>query len=78
MVRAIKSLPAALRPHFKGHKSPELARLQLDAGAIGLSAATAWEAVVLVAAGFDHVFVVNEVVDRAMINALARAANSPT
>lgn len=76
MAAAMRTLPADLRPHFKGHKSPDLARLQRDAGMIGVSTATAWEAIVLVAAGFDHVFVVNEVVDRAMINALARAALS--
>lgn len=56
--------------------SPELARLQRDAGVIGFSAATAWEAIVLVAAGFDHVFIVNEIVDPAMVNAIAQAALS--
>ena len=33
-------LPAALRPHAKIHKSPELGRLQVEAGAIGLTTAT--------------------------------------
>ena len=61
MAARIAQLPADIRPHIKVHKSPELARLQVDAGAIGLSVATVWEAIVLVAAGFDHVFVVNTV-----------------
>jgi D-serine deaminase-like pyridoxal phosphate-dependent protein len=76
MARQLEGAPATIRPHFKAHKSPELARLQAAAGAIGISAATAWEALVLVAAGLDHVFVVNEVVDTDKIDLLADQARS--
>src|SRR6202161_2900551 len=38
---------ATIRPHYKTHKSPELARRQVAAGAAGLSMATVWEAAVL-------------------------------
>src|SRR3984957_9694172 len=48
-----------IRPHYKTHKSPDLARRQVLAGAAGLSMATVWEAAVLAAAGFDDLFVVN-------------------
>ena len=41
----------ALRPHIKTHKSAELARLQLDAGAVGVTVATLSEAVALGEAG---------------------------
>jgi D-serine deaminase-like pyridoxal phosphate-dependent protein len=34
----IQELPAEIRPHIKVHKSPALARLQVEAGAIGVSA----------------------------------------
>ena len=51
MGRRIAELPAEIRPHIKVHKSPELARLQVEAGAIGLSCATVWEAIVLVRVG---------------------------
>jgi len=44
---------ATIRPHYKTHKSPDLARRQLAAGAGGLSMATVWEAAVLAAAGMD-------------------------
>ena len=44
---------AVIRPHYKTHKSPELARRQVDAGAGGLSMATVWEAAVLAGAGQD-------------------------
>lgn len=47
----------ALRPHTKTHKSPYFARLQLDLGATGLTAAKVGEAEVLAGAGFDDIFV---------------------
>jgi len=48
----------ALRPHAKTHKCPEVARLQLAAGAVGLTVATIGEAEVFVdEAGADDVFV---------------------
>ena len=50
-----------IRPHYKTHKSPDLARRQVEAGAGGLSMATVWEAAVLAADGFDDLFVVNTV-----------------
>src|SRR5947209_11604530 len=37
----------ALRPHVKTHKIPEIARMQLDAGAIGITVAKVGEAEVL-------------------------------
>lgn len=45
-----------LRPHVKTHKSVEIARRQVDAGAHGITVATVGEAEVFVAAGFDDVF----------------------
>ena len=68
------TLPAEIRPHIKVHKSPELARLQVEAGAIGLSCATVWEAIVLVRSGLDHIFVVNTVAGPHKIRALAELA----
>ncbi len=47
----------ALRPHAKTHKSPEVARRQLAAGAVGLTVATVAEAEVFVEAGCVDVFV---------------------
>ena len=65
---------AGIRPHYKTHKSPELARRQVDAGAGGLSTATVWEAAVLAAAGFDDIFVVNTVSHPAKVRLLAELA----
>jgi D-serine deaminase-like pyridoxal phosphate-dependent protein len=45
-----------LRPHAKTHKSPEVARLQLAAGAVGLTLAKTSEAEVFARLGFDDIF----------------------
>jgi D-serine deaminase-like pyridoxal phosphate-dependent protein len=46
----------ALRPHAKTHKCIEIAGLQLELGAVGLSVATVGEAEVFAAAGFTDLF----------------------
>ncbi|MFC3300690.1 D-TA family PLP-dependent enzyme [Arthrobacter agilis] len=46
-----------LRPHAKTHKIPEIARLQLEAGAAGLTVATIGEAEVFADAGIGDVFI---------------------
>ena len=46
-----------LRPHAKTHKSADLARLQLDAGAVGLTVATVAEAEIFADAGCEDLFV---------------------
>ncbi len=63
-----------IRPHYKTHKSPDLARRQLRAGAAGLSMATVWEAAILAAAGMDDLFVVNTVAHPAKLRTLAELA----
>jgi len=47
----------ALRPHVKTHKSVEVARLQVAAGAVGISVATVGEAETFARHGFDDVFI---------------------
>jgi D-serine deaminase-like pyridoxal phosphate-dependent protein len=74
MAAGLVGLPAVLRPHVKGHKSPDLARLQAEAGAQGFSTATVWEAVILAEAGFDDLFVVNTVAGAAKIARLVDLA----
>ena len=50
------------RPHTKAHKTPEIARLQLAAGAIGVACAKVGEAEAMAAAGIRDIFIVNQVV----------------
>ena len=62
--------PVALRPHFKAHKCTELMRRQVD---VGVTCATAWEAEVLAASGFDDILVANQVADARGIGWLLNA-----
>jgi D-serine deaminase-like pyridoxal phosphate-dependent protein len=74
MAERLRSMPARIRPHIKVHKSPELALRQIEAGAIGLSTATVWEAVVMAAAGIDDLFIVNEIAGAEKIRVVAELA----
>ena len=64
-----------LRPHTKTHKSIRLARMQLDAGAIGLTVAKAGEARIMAEAG-DDILMAYPAVDRARCTILAELAKS--
>ncbi|GAB4335700.1 MAG: DSD1 family PLP-dependent enzyme [Dehalococcoidia bacterium] len=61
---------ARLRPHFKTPKTPEVARRQLAAGAIGITVAKLGEAEVLADAGLGPILVANQVVGRHKIDRL--------
>ena len=61
MAELMKTMPAKLRAHIKVHKSPHIARMQSEAGAIGVGTATIWEGIVMARAGIKDVFVINEV-----------------
>jgi len=75
MAEYMRTVPAKLRPHIKVHKSPELARMQMEAGeALGLTTATVWEAVVMVRGGIDDILIANEVVGEEKVKALAELA----
>jgi 3-hydroxy-D-aspartate aldolase len=78
MGERFRSLSAALRPHIKVHKCAELAWLQLEHGAIGVTAATVAEAdAMATVAGVPDILIANEVVDPAsaarMIDVAQRA-----
>jgi D-serine deaminase-like pyridoxal phosphate-dependent protein len=51
------SLGIALRPHIKTHKVPEIARLQLQAGAAGIACQKVTEAEIFADAGFDDILI---------------------
>ena len=70
----METVPAALRPHAKIHKSPVLGRMQVDAGAIGLTTATVWEASAMVAGGLTGILVCNQAVGAVKAAELARLA----
>lgn len=74
MMQYLSTTKVGLRPHVKCQKSPELARLQVEAGAIGVCTATVWEAVVMSHSGVQDVLIANQVGGQEKIAALARAA----
>ncbi len=60
-----------VRPHQKTHKTAEIARMQVDAGAIGGTCAKLGEAEVLVQSGaFNDVLIANEIVGEQKIRRL--------
>jgi len=65
---------AKIRPHTKVHKCAEIARLQVAAGAIGLTTATVWEAAAMANAGFDNILIANEVAGGEKLALLAATA----
>lgn len=68
--------PCALRPHFKTHKAPELAKMQLERGAIGLTCAKVGEAEVLAEAGVRDLLIANQVVHPLKIARLLELARN--
>lgn len=51
-----------LRPHTKTHKMPELANLQVEMGASGITVAKVGEAEVMAEYGLSNIFIANEIV----------------
>jgi 3-hydroxy-D-aspartate aldolase len=62
----------ALRPHAKTHKSVELAKLQIAAGAVGVCCAKLGEAETLAEGGVDSVLLTSPVVSAPAIGRLVR------
>lgn len=63
-----------LRPHTKTHKCPEIAKMQLAAGAIGITCAKIAEAEVMAAAGLDDILIANEVIGDKKLSRLVSLA----
>jgi D-serine deaminase-like pyridoxal phosphate-dependent protein len=59
---AVAARGVALRPHAKTHKTVEVARLQLEHGAVGLTVAKPSEGLALLPSGVDDVFVAYPIV----------------
>lgn len=68
----------ALRPHIKSHKSIELTRRQLKAGACGIAVAKLGEAEVMAAAGITDIQIANQIVGKQKIERLVALASRTT
>jgi len=76
MARFAQRHKVRLRPHAKMHKSAEIAKLQIAAGAVGVCVQKTSEAEAMVAGGVYNVFISNEVISPfklARVAALTRA-----
>lgn len=74
MAQTCREQGVGLRPHTKTHKTPELARLQLERGAVGLTVAKVGEAEVMAAAGLDDILVAFPIFGREKLDRLATLA----
>ncbi len=63
-----------LRPHAKTHKSAVIAKLQVEAGAVGVCVQKTSEAEALAAHGIADIYLSNEVIDAAKLARIARLA----
>lgn len=66
----------AVRPHAKTHKCPEIARLQVDAGADGITVAKPGEARVFLRAGVRSVTLAYPVIDPGVVSQLLEEADA--
>ncbi|HKS72826.1 MAG TPA: alanine racemase [Terriglobales bacterium] len=64
-----------LRPHTKTHKTPEVARMQLERGAVGVTVAKVGEAEVMGAGGLDEILVAYPVIGTEKLRRLATLAH---
>jgi len=74
MADTARGFGVTLRPHWKTTKCAEVGQRQLEAGAVGLTAATAAEVEALVEAGFEDIFWAYPPVGSHRIETVLRAA----
>jgi D-serine deaminase-like pyridoxal phosphate-dependent protein len=67
-----QSQSIAWRPHTKAHKSPQIARLQLDAGACGVTCAKLSEAELMAEHGIGDILIANQIVTPDKLRRLSR------
>jgi D-serine deaminase-like pyridoxal phosphate-dependent protein len=60
----------ANRPHVKTHKIPAIAKMQIDAGAIGITCQKVSEAEVMADAGFDDIFIPYNIIGESKLKRL--------
>jgi D-serine deaminase-like pyridoxal phosphate-dependent protein len=73
-----RSRRVRLRPHAKTHKCAKLARLQMEAGAVGVCVQKVSEAEALAAAGVPDIYISNEVIDPRKLERVADLAGRIT
>ena len=69
-----RDMGVAMRPHTKTHKLPQIARMQLEAGAVGVQVAKLGEAEVMADAGIENILVGYPIVGERKLARLADLA----
>src|SRR5205809_6300451 len=75
IVATCRAHGVAWRPHTKAHKTPEIAHMQIAAGAIGITCAKLGEAEVMAAAGTRDILIANQIVGPIKIGRLVELAD---
>lgn len=76
MARAVAASQKQWRPHSKCHKSPEIARRQIQAGAIGVTCAKVSEAEIFAHSGIRDILIAHMPVGAARVDRIARLCQS--
>lgn len=63
-----------LRPHTKTHRTPAIAKMQVEAGARGITVAKVGEAEIMAEAGLDDIFIANEIYGQQKMERLREVA----
>ncbi|HEU5017566.1 MAG TPA: DSD1 family PLP-dependent enzyme [Pseudolabrys sp.] len=71
MAATAREAGVALRPHAKTHKSPEIAKLQMRAGAVGIACATVTEAEELARAGLPGLLLTSPIMGASKFTRIA-------
>ena len=72
MMSFCNSVDAQLAPHVKTTMSPQLAQMQVAAGARALTIANFWQASIFLKHGFKNLIIANEVLDPTAIKEIAK------
>ncbi len=75
IVATCRAHGVAWRPHSKVHKTPEIAKIEIAAGAIGITCAKLGEAEVMAAAGIREILIANQIVGPVKIGRLVELAD---
>jgi D-serine deaminase-like pyridoxal phosphate-dependent protein len=76
IVATCRAHGVAWRPHAKAHKTPEIAQMQVAAGAIGITCAKVGEAEVMASAGVRDILIANQIVGPIKIGRLVQLADN--
>lgn len=74
MAALAKRLHVQFRPHMKTHKTPEIALVQIDAGAMGIMCAKLGEAEIMADGGIEDIAIGNQIVGEIKIRRLLALA----